>query len=366
MDDSDFGTKLVSIPLFTPSNSHVSVVLTPRDLFLTTLDGAKTDRLPVWFADHYGYWDALFRAEVGSSTLPDILSNSDAMVSQATESARRWQLDGITVPTHSLAAAKLLGQKIAYNDEGGHCLDGHLHSPHQIRSLHVRTGGDILSTEAHLSKAIVDDSDQRAVVVRHMGPLTLAGHLIEGVAEWQPRLRALLFQYPTEARTLLTQATGAIVAYARYLQLAGAHVLYIDDAWSALLGPEDQAVFVLPYIERIVKSLAPFPVIVRAPGMDTHAAYLHKAGASAWLPDIHTEATDLRSRTLHSLTLLGPFDPGRLLSPIPVIKQTVGRLVESYGERDFIVSLASSPLPHTDPKHLQAFFEAARNVSIQL
>ncbi len=320
--------------------------------------------LPVWFAEHYGYWDAEFRAALGTSTLPDLLSNSDAMVSQATGSSRRWQLDGVTAPTHHLAAAKLLGQATSYDVHGVHRLVGHLHSPQQIRSLHVRTGTDILSEESHRIKAVIDDADHRAVVVSHKGPFTLTGHLIEGTAEWQPRLRALLFQYPTEARTLLTQAAGAISAYGRHIQLAGADALYLDEAWSSLLGPEDQSVFALPYLERIVKSLAPFPVIVKAPGMDIHAEYLRKAGIAALMPDLHTDATDLRNKTLHSLALLGPFEPGRLLSPIPVIRQSVGRLVEWYGERDFIVSLASSPLPHTDPKHVQAFVEAAHNVAL--
>ncbi len=287
------------------------------------------------------------------------------MISQATESARRWQLDAITAPTHSMAAAKLLGLKTGYVADGKHCLEGHLHSPQQIRSLHVRSDGEALSEEIRRTKAIINDPDQRAAVVRHVGPLTLAGHLIEGEAPWQPRLRALLFQYPTEARTLLTQAAGAIAAYGKHIQLAGAHALYIDDAWSSLLGPEDQSVFVLPYLERIVKSLAPFPVIVKASGLDAYAEHLRKAGIAAWMPDMHTSAHDIRNQTMHSLTLLGPFDPGRLLSPIPVIKQAVGRLVESYGERDFIVSLASCPLPHTDPKHLQTFVEVAKNVTMQ-
>lgn len=345
-------------------HSVLPIPLLPRELFLTVLNGSKVERLPVWFARHYGYWDAHLRSQLGTSMLHDLLSNSDAMISQATESARRWQLDGITAPTHHLAAATLLGQSTVYGMDGSHALDGHLHSPQQIRSLHVRSGKDILNQHSHRIVGTSDGADNRAVIVPHMGPLTLAGHLIEGVAEWQPRLRALLFQYPTEARTLLTQAAAAIIAYGRHIQPFGANALFLDDTWSSLLAPEDQSVFVLPYLERIIKSLAPFPVIVRAPGMDTHAAYMSKVGVAAWMPDLHTDATDLRAKTLHSLALLGPFDPGRLLSPIPVLKQAVGRFVEAYGERDFIVSLASSPLPHTDPRHLHAFVEAAKNISI--
>ncbi len=336
----------------------------PRELFLTVLKGTKTERLPVWFAHHYGYWDAQFRTLAGTSTLPELLSNSETMVSVATESSQRWQLDAVTVPTHPLAAAKTLGQTTLYDTTGAHRLDGHLHTPQQIRTLHVRTGNDTLAEESHRISAVIDSCDNRALIVPHVGPFTLAGHLIEGTAEWHPRLRALLFQYPTEARTLLTQATAAITAYGRHIQRAGADALYLDEAWSSMLGPEDQAIFVLPYLSSIAKSLTPFPVIIKAPGMDHHAEHLRQAGIAAWMPDLHTDATDLRTKTLHSLALLGPFDPGRLLSPIPVIKQSVGRLVEWYGERDFVVSLASSPLPHTDPKHLHAFVEAAHHVDL--
>ena len=332
----------------------------PRDLFLNTLKGTKTDRLPVWFVDHVGYWDVHFRDALGATTLQDASASTDTMISMATASSRRWQLDAVTAPTHSLSAAKLLGQDTVYAQNGEHRLEDHLHSPHQIRSLHVRPSQNLLAEDVLRIQGVVAHKDNRAVVVRHVGPFTLSGHLIEGAADWHPRLRALLFQYPTEARTLITQAAGALVAFGRHIQLAGADAMYLDEAWSSLLGPEDQSVFVLPYLERIAKSLAPFPVIVKAPGMDMYAEQLRKSGITAWQPDLHTTASDVRNSTLHSLALLGPFDPGRLLSPIPVVKQAVGRLVEAYGERDFVVSLASSPLPHTDPRHLHAFVEAAQ------
>lgn len=321
------------------------------------------DRLPVWFLGHCGYWDAHLRAAL-TSPLQDTLSHNDTMCSLATESSRRWQLDATTVPTHHLAAAELLGQTTAYTAEGLHQLDGHLHSPQQIRALRLRMGQST-SDATYRTKAIADSADDRAIIVPHVGPFTLAAHLIEGDADWHPRFRVLLFQYPTEARTLLTQAAGAITAYGRHIQLAGADALYIDEAWSHLVGPEDQAVFILPYIERIVKSLAPFPVMVRSAGMDHHAEHLRKAGMAAWRPGLHSEPQELRTRTLHSLAMLGPFDPGRLLSPVPVITQSVGRHIEAFGERDFVVSLASDPLPHTDPRHLHAFIEAVQQYPIQ-
>lgn len=341
-----------------------SDTLTPKDRFLSTLRGTMPDRLPIWFPGHCGFWDAHFRASI-TSTLQDTLSHNETICSMAADSSRRWQLDATTVPTHLLAAAELLGQHAAYADDGSHQLQGHLHSPQQIRALHVRYA-DPDGDATRRVKIIADTAGDRAVIVPHAGPFTLSAHLIEGNADWHPRYRALLFQYPTEARTLLTQAAGAITAYGRHIQLAGADALYLDETWSHLVGPEDLAVFILPYIERIVKSLAPFPVVVRAPGMDSFVEQLRKSGLAAWHPGLHSDPGDLRNKTLHSLAFLGSFDPGRLLSPLPVVTHAAGRQIEAFGERDFVVSLASDPLPHTDPRHLHAFVEAIQQYPLKV
>lgn len=326
-------------------------------ILLDVLSGRKPARLPVWFEAHSGLYDTAFRAAKEEHGWSGLFGNPEVAAELSINSAQNLDLDGITAYTHPLSALTLLDLTPVLSDDGHPALESHIHSPAQIRAMHIHPPGTLLNHDADVLARIKEGSGNRTVIARHAGPFTLLGHIIEGKAPWHARLRALLFQYPSEARVLLTHAVGALIAWAQAMAAVGADALYLEESWASLVGPEDQAIFIVPWLENIVRRIAPLPVIIKAPTLDYEIGRFHKAGVAAWLPDQHTTSDRLREETHWSTALLGPFDAGRLLSTPPVIAQTAGRLVERYGDRDFIVSLASPPLPHTDVRNLKTLVD---------
>lgn len=320
--------------------------------------------VPVWFANHVGLWNPEFRSLLAELSWENIYEDLDLATRLVIDSANELALDAITPLTHPLAAAALLGSKLRFGTDGLPALNDHLHSPAQIRSLHLRSS-DVLDYDLSLIKACQERSDKKSVVVRHLGPFSLTGHLIEGLSPWQPRFRALMFQYPAEARTLLARSTEAIIAWAKALKNTGVEYLYIEEPLADLIGPEDQMVFIAPWLEQIIKEVPEIRWILKVPGMDSEITRFKKAGVWAWFPDLHTPAGLLREQSHWSLPIVGPFDVGRLLSPVPVIHQSAGRFIELYGARDFIVSLSSVPLPHTDTRSLRAFVDAVKSFDVK-
>jgi uroporphyrinogen-III decarboxylase len=320
--------------------------------------------VPVWFADLIALWNPEVRTAVAEHSWEGIYSDIDIVTRLLIDKAQALHLDAITPFTHPLAAAALLGSKLRFGDDGAPALIEHLHSPAQIRSLHLHPTS-LLHHDLTMVKACQELSDGRTMIARHVGPFTLTGHLIEGQASWQPRFRALMFQYPTEARTLLSRSTEAIVAWARAMKCIGVEYIFIEEPWAELIGPEDQLVFITPWLEQIVKQVPELNIILRVPGMDGEIGRFKKAGVWAWFPGLHTSVEQLREQSHWSLPVVGPFEVGRLLSAVPVIHQSVGRFIELYGARDFIVSLSSVPLPHTDIRSLHAFVEAVKSFEVK-
>lgn len=320
------------------------------------LGGTQPDRIPFWFCGHLGLWHRGFREWKAEKGWPSLYGDVEHATKLSLETADAWGLDGVTLWTHPLAPLALLGYEPVADSEGVPALSEILYSPAQIQSTRVQTPNDLV--EDAMLAAMRSQESGRPLVVRLWGPLTLLGHLIEGRADWQPRLRALLFQYPSQARVLLQQVTHAMVGWSKRLAEAGADIFYVDEVWASMFGPEDQSIFSLPWLLEYVENMKPVPVMVRAPGMDALVSRFHKADAAAYMPEMHTPPETLRQASAWSLPLLGPLDPGRLLSPIPVFHQYVGRFIEVYGKADLVMSLASAPLPHTSGEQIAQFARA--------
>ncbi len=60
------------------------------------------------------------------------------------------------------------------------------------------------------------------------------------------------------------------------------------------------------------------------------------------------------------LPLQGNFDPSRLLSPIPIIKSEVKKMIDAFGKDRYVVNLGHGILPNIPVDHAQAFVDAVK------
>lgn len=322
------------------------------------LSGQQLDRIPFWFCDHLGLWHRGFREWRAEVEWASMYADASRAASLSHETAGIWSLDAVTLWSNPLAPLQLLGHEPVIDGQGVVCVDNIVHSPAQIQKMRVMERPVEQLAGYEVLRATAEINTDRVVVARLWGPLTLLGHLIEGKAKWQPRLRALLFQYPGQARLLLQHITKAMVRWSKAMAEAGVEVFFVDERWAPLIGPEDLSVFSLPWLLDYVEKMRPVPVTVRTRGMDAMVGKYHKADVAGYMPDMHSPVEPLRQASAWSLPLLGPFDSGRLLSPPPVIAQSVGRFVETYGKDELVMSLASPPLPHTSSEQIAALVQA--------
>ena len=197
-------------------------------------------------------------------------------------------------------------------------------------------------------------------------PWTLLCYAVQGQGSKNFDIaKGFCFSQPALAHELLQKITTTTIAYLKEKANAGVHAIQLFDSWGGLLSPEDYKEFSWPYLQQIVAALKEMtPVIVFGKGCWFALHEMSQSGASALGVDWTCSARNARYLSGGKITLQGNFDPARLLSPIPEIKQGVHEMITAFGKDRYIVNLGHGILPNIPVDHAKAFVDAVKEYSV--
>lgn len=197
-------------------------------------------------------------------------------------------------------------------------------------------------------------------------PWTLLCYAVQGQGSKNFDIaKGFCFSQPALAHELLQKITTTTIAYLKEKVNAGVHAIQLFDSWGGLLSPEDYKEFSWPYLQQIVAALKEItPVIVFGKGCWFALHEMSQSGASALGVDWTCSARNARYLSGGKITLQGNFDPARLLSPIPEIKQGVHEMITAFGKDRYIVNLGHGILPNIPVDHAKAFVDAVKEYSV--
>jgi uroporphyrinogen decarboxylase len=193
-------------------------------------------------------------------------------------------------------------------------------------------------------------------------PWTIFCYAVEGKGSKSfDTAKGFCFSEPDAAHRLLQKITDTTILYLKEKVKAGVNAVQIFDSWGGMLSPLDYETFSWKYINQILEALAPEThVIVFGKGCWFALPEMGKSKASALGVDWTCSARNARYLSGGNITLQGNFDPSRLLSPIPVIKQMVKDMIDDFGKDRYIVNLGHGILPNIPVDHAKAFVEAVK------
>ena len=197
-------------------------------------------------------------------------------------------------------------------------------------------------------------------------PWTLLCYAVQGQGSKNFDIaKGFCFSQPALAHELLQKITTTTIAYLKEKVNAGVHAIQLFDSWGGLLSPEDYKEFSWTYLQQIVAALKEItPVIVFGKGCWFALHEMSQSGASALGVDWTCSARNARYLSGGKITLQGNFDPARLLSPIPEIKQGVHEMITAFGKDRYIVNLGHGILPNIPVDHAKAFVDAVKEYSV--
>ena len=244
--------------------------------------------------------------------------------------------------------------------------------PHPIQNLGdldkvvIPEVEDALGYVLDTIKLTLERLENRVPLIGFAGsPWTLLCYAVQGQgSKTFDKAKAFCFEQPQLAHALLQKITATTIAYLKTKVTSGVHAVQLFDSWGGLLAPSDYQTFSWPYIQQIVSALKDdIPVIVFGKGCWFALREMSQSGVSALGVDWTCSAENARYLSGGNITLQGNYDPSRLLSPIPKIKDDVRKMINAFGKDRYIANLGHGILPNTPVDHAKAFIEAVKNYS---
>jgi uroporphyrinogen decarboxylase len=194
-------------------------------------------------------------------------------------------------------------------------------------------------------------------------PWTILCYMVQGKGSKNfDEAKAFCYTQPAMAHRLLQMITDTTIAYLKEQVRAGVDVIQIFDSWGGLLGPDDFENISLKYTRQIVNALKnEVLTIIFAKGAWHSLKTMADTGAHGLGIDWCITAQMARQLAGNKITLQGNLDPAKLLSPIPVIKKEVRKMLNDFGGERYVANLGHGILPNVPVDHAKAFVETVKN-----
>ena len=338
-----------------------------NDLFLRALKGETVERPPVWMMRQAGRYLPDFmklKAKYDFFTrcqTPELATEITIMPIE------QIGTDAAILFSDILVVLQAMNIEVEMKPEVGPWIPTPIRSEKELNEVIVPDAEVALGYVIDAVKMTKQALNNQVPLIGFAGsPWTLLCYAVQGQGSKNfDQAKAFCFSQPELAHRLLQMITDTTIDYLKAKVAAGVDAIQLFDSWGGLLSPEDYNIFSWPYIQQIVTALKQdIPVIVFGKGCWFALHDMAKSGASALGVDWTCSARNARYLSGGQITLQGNFDPSRLLSPIPTIKNEVKKMIDSFGKDQYIVNLGHGILPNIPVDHAQAFVDAVKEYKV--
>ena len=334
-----------------------------NDLLLRTLRGEFVERPPVWMMRQAGRYLPEYMALREKYGFFERCQTPELACEITLQPIDIIGVDAAILFSDILVVPQAMGLEVQLIESKGPFLPEPVKSSHDLKRISIPDVHDKLNYVFEAIKLIRRELNGRVPLIGFAGaPWTILCYMVQGKgSKTFDEAKAFCYTQPETAHRLLRMITDTTIAYLKAQIKAGADVVQIFDSWGGLLGPEDFENISLKYIREIVAAVGDeAPVIVFAKGA-WHSLHSMAATGSAAL-GIDWCITPQMARELagQDVVLQGNFDPAKLLSPMPVIKKEVKKMLMDFGGQRHIANLGHGILPNVPVDHARAFVDTVK------
>lgn len=334
-----------------------------NDLFLQALAGSTVVRPPVWIMRQAGRYLPEYmkiREQYDFFTrcrTPELASEISV------QPIRRFHMDAAILFSDILVVPQAMNIEVQMKPGVGPLVPDPIRSLKDMQNVvvpDVRQELDYVFQAVQMTKEKLEDE---VPLIGFAGsPWTIFCYVVQGKGSKNfEKAKAFCFAKPQEAHQLLEKITQTTILYLKEKIKAGVDAVQLFDSWGGLLSPKDYDIFSWPYLQKIIRALAPeVPVILFAKGTWYALEKMASSGASALGLDWTVSAKKAREYCGNDIILQGNMDPSRLYSAPEVIQKEVRQMIRSFGPSRYIVNLGHGILPDIPLAHVEAFVEAVK------
>jgi uroporphyrinogen decarboxylase len=335
-----------------------------NDLIIRTLRGEATERTPVWMMRQAGRYLPDYMKLKEKYTFFERCQKPELAAEISIQPVEQIGVDAAIIFSDILVVPQAMGMEVQMVEGKGPFLPDPIKSVADLDRLivpDVNAGLGYVFDALRLTKKRLDG---RVPLIGFAGaPWTLLCYMVQGKgSKTFDEAKEFCYTQPAAAHRLLQMITDTTIAYLKGQAGSGADIVQIFDSWGGLLGPDDFEELSLQYIRQIVDAVRKEVLtIIFAKGAWHSLEAMAATGAHGLGIDWCIRPQTARQLAGSSIVLQGNFDPAKLLSPVDLIRQEVGDMLDAFEGHHHIANLGHGILPNVPVENARAFVDAVKS-----
>lgn len=334
-----------------------------NDLLLRALRGEYVERTPVWMMRQAGRYLPDYMKLKEKYSFFERCRIPELATEITVQPVEQVGVDAAIIFSDILVVPQAMGMEVQMIESKGPLLPDPVKQMADLSKLVIPDVNETLGYVFDALRLTKQTLNGRVPLIGFAGaPWTLLCYMVQGKgSKTFDEAKTFCYTQPETAHKLLQMITDTTIAYLKGQLKAGADVVQIFDSWGGLLSPQDFEEFSLQYIRQIVAALKDEVLtIIFAKGAWFALEEMAATGANGLGIDWCIKPSLAREFAGPDVTLQGNFDPARLLSPIPVIKKEVRKMLDAFSGTRHIANLGHGILPNVPVDHARAFVDAVK------
>ena len=338
-----------------------------NDLLLRALRGAYVERPPVWMMRQAGRYLPEYMALRDKYGFFERCQTPELACEITIQPVDIIGVDAAILFSDILVVPQAMGLKVELIESKGPLLPDPIKTIKDFERIHVPDVNETLHYVFDAIRLIKKELNGNVPLIGFAGaPWTILCYMVQGKgSKTFDEAKAFCYTQLELANRLLQMITDTTIAYLKEQVKAGADVIQIFDSWGGLLGPDDFEKLSLRYTKQIINALKDDVLtIIFAKGAWHSLESMAETGANGLGIDWCIAPQMARQLAGDKITLQGNLDPAKLLSPIPVLKKEVKKMLDDFGGQKHIANLGHGILPNVPVDHAKAFVETVKEYAI--
>lgn len=334
-----------------------------NDLLLRAAKGEKVERTPVWLMRQAGRILPEYRAVRESVSGFIELAQTPELAAEVTiQPVDLLGVDAAIIFSDILVIPEAMGLPYEMVEKRGPWFPRTINSESDLKNLRIADGANDLSYVIKAIELTKKNLNGRVPLIGFAGaPWTIFAYMVEGSgSKTFSKARAMLYREPKLSQQLLQMITDSTIHYLKAQIQAGVDLVQIFDSWAGILGPDQYAVFSLPYIAQICEAIQDVPKTVFAKGAFFAREAMGKLPCETIGLDWNMDAKESRKLIGDQKTLQGNLDPAALYGNPDQVREACCQMMEQFRGTRHIANLGHGVYPDIDPEMVKLFVQTVK------
>ncbi|WP_035556513.1 uroporphyrinogen decarboxylase family protein [Hippea sp. KM1] len=323
------------------------------DLFLETLKGKKSNYTPVWFMRQAGRFLRSYRRIRERYPLLEMFTNKELII-EITLLPESLGVDTLIIFSDILIPLKLFGARIIYEDGK---------SPMVImdkNNIQYHKNLDELDFLFEAIGEVKKEKKNLALLGFAAAPFTLLCYVFGGAEFF--KLRGLMYENPNGFKRLMDLTTNMTIDYLSRQLESGCDAVQLFDSWAGLLDEKTYRDLVLPFNQRIAKTIKPSIYFIKNSHHLNHL--LNKMDFNGFSIDWRSDLVQIHASV--NRCVQGNLDNTVLFADNATIRAKAKEILNQTRNIPHIFNLGHGVLPQTDEEKLKMLSDFIHDESDRL